>query len=194
MHTVTADSLATIDAYLASFIRESRERSARLAAAGVSESELNDVRKRSEQAGLNRPSLLTRSTLLRFFGQPAEQSPDALIYDLRLWPEHRFRFKNNGGGIFGHEGFERRQAYAQPSVLRRVFSELREGFRPWYHTAADVAAVLGSPDLDLGWGSVTEWHFRGEHPGEDTALSFDFGLLQAVSPSAGAIEKYREPD
>ena len=128
---------------------------------------------------------------MRLFGSPSQDDPFSLSYGLALWPEHRYTWHVDDGGLVTHGGFVLRHESDMPKWLAKEIDVIRQTFHPYYHTSADVRRVFGDPDLDLSWFPQIGWYY-GPLPGEyDLFFDFDLGLLTSVSLEASQVLQSR---
>jgi hypothetical protein len=183
--------VSKIDLYVCAFMIGSADARARIAALGITDQALGEARAAADRAGFDRPSLLTRSALLRHFGVPHEADDHTLDYELRLWPEHYFRFARGEGLSFSSNSFAlRRPTFVPPGSLVSI-AAAHKLFSPAYHTVHEVRSAYGPPQLDLSWGELGEWYYELEgDPGSELRFSFDLGLLRSFEITKGRLARY----
>ena len=203
--------LRTIDLFVAAGMRSSEDLDRRLHEAGIAREDLVEARRLTDLAGFRNPLDVRRETILRCFGPAESSSDDALEYRLELWPNHRFTWVAGGtevqinhdlqwnrpeetwsadGVIWVARGFVLRRTPSMPSWIPTTLEASRRIFQPWHHTGADVKGLLGSPDLQDGWGQAVEWHYGPLEDGNDLVFDFDFGLLREIVTRESQIERW----
>ena len=161
----------------------------RLERFGIRDAELRTIKRRAEEVGFNDPLRLTIELVVAHFGRATLAHGDRLLYDLLLWPEHRFEWTALERGRAAHEGFVLREPPRVPLWVPLSLSSLRNAFTPWHHTRHEIELVLGEPTLDLSWGELGEWYYGPAVDGSEIVLTFDYGLLRSIEHSHGVIAR-----
>jgi hypothetical protein len=169
-----------LDLYLAATMRPSADLSQRLQQAEIGPTVLATVLAHAKQAGFGDPIRVTRASVEGFFGRAMSTRGATLVYELALWPEHRYTWQIEEWGGASHLGFELEERPALPIWLSREWHAASQVFQPWIHTAKDVSQVLGPPDRDLSWGAAWEWHYGTQSDDRDLVFEFDYGLLREI--------------
>ena len=182
--------LSRIDLFLAATMRPSPDLVARLSEHKIGAKLLEQERALADDARIGDPRATTVDLVIVHFGVPTRAYPDRLIYDLTLWPAHRFEWRLSDWGAAGFDGFRLKSKPDLPLWLPLDPDAVSSVFRPFLHTSHDVEQLFGQPVLDLSWGQIGEWYFGPTPTGEEISFEFDYGLLRAISVQRGIIESH----
>ena len=180
-----------LDLYLAATMRPGADLAERLQRFGISDRQLAAAKARAREAGFHDVRTLTVDLVIVHFGAPTVALQDRLLYDLVVWPQHRFEWRGLASGAATHEGFVMRESPVLPTWLSLSLSSVRSVFRPWFHPRHEIEAVLGDPAVDLSWGEMGEWYYGPALDGSEIVITFDYGLLRSIEHSRGVIASTR---
>lgn len=175
--------------YLAATMRRGADLVRRLEQFGIRDAQLRAAKSRAEEVGFADARSLTIELVFAHFGRPTLAEGNQLLYDLVLWPEHRFEWRGLEWGGAAHEGFMLREAPTLPVWVPLSLSSLRKTFTTWHHTRHEIQEVLGEPTLDLSWGELGEWYYGPAVDGSEIVMTFDYGLLRSIELSHGVIAR-----
>ena len=188
---MSRDLVPPLDLYLAGTMRMTDDLMLRLIRYGIKKGDLDSARSAAESVAMGDPRRTTVDLVIAHFGVPSTAFPDRLVYDLTLWPEHRFEWQLSDWGGATFDGFLLKEQDGPNGWATIEISILSRLFKLHYHTIHEVRANLGEPDLDLSWGFLGEWYFGPGPTGDEVCFQFDYGLLHAISSTSGVIVRHK---
>lgn len=187
----TVEALTRLDVYLAATMRASGDLTKLLRKWNLSNQLLEKERRAAKAAGFSDPSRVTADAVQQYFGPPGVRKPDALEYELTMWPDHVFRWGIYSVVYASHDGFVLKVPRPVPTWTAGNWETSRESLRTWHDTQAEVQAALGEPAFELSWGSTSEWLYESQAGGADLMCEFDYALLTRIVSRVGLVADHR---
>lgn len=176
--TKQASAPTKLDLWVVGTMRHN-EGARRLRQAGMPPEDASRLAQQLNSTVLADPHVPSASVVTDIFGTPAVMTPDALLYELSLWPDHYYKWNvlRNGSMVTG--GFVLK---APPSQLadEAGLSSVPGFLRHWHHTREDVTRLLGPPHSQTGWWPEDTLFYGPLADGQDLVLVFNHGLLAQV--------------
>jgi len=173
-------ALTKLDLYVAATMRRSERLLAVLRQCGVDNADLLETEAWIDSSGLLMPDLSTKDSIQALFGPAQKYEPNALVYELALWPDHNFRWLVDNSERAAPVGFELR--FAPPAWQSHLeFEDMGDHLRVWYHTIHEMREWYGVPNLDESWGHLGSYAYGPTSKEEYVNVQADYGLITTVT-------------
>jgi hypothetical protein len=173
--------LPRLDLWVAATMERSAPRARLLERAGITVEDTRAVVADAESLGIRAHLVEGAQRVVEFFGPPRVARSDRLIYDLELWPAHRFMWAVSKWGDVCAVGMRLGGPCVVPPALARDLDAARAAFQVGHHTEHEVRCGLGQPDWDLSWRQSGSWAYKIGEQRRCLRFRFDWGLLREIT-------------
>ena len=176
--TISTQTVASkLDRWIVGTVRPDDTRLLLDAGASLDIADAQSVVEEARAAGLHDPMTAGRDTIIRVFGEPGDQAPGKIRYDLTLWPDHSFEWSLDGQGRVMHSTFVRRSPGSREKV--QLGTSAATQLRTRHDTEDDVRSWFGAPTSEEGWWPEHSLVYALPDASR-LLLTFHHGLLSAV--------------